>query len=207
MTRLRLMFALVLSALSLPATAQDCGVIGAVYPIAETDMRDVVQARLAALQANGGLAKLQARMGQTIAAGMDTPTPVPGLVRTQTPQIRFFDPTVRFPNDIRNSQGQIILPAGAAFNPLNVVSLKETLIFYDATDLSQVKWAEAEDKTLNGNDKLILVNGPVGAQSRVFHRPVYFDQGGRLTARFQIKQVPALVSQVGDQLKIEEVTP
>ncbi len=35
--------------------------------------------------------------------------------------------------------------------------------------------------------------------------PVYYDQQGTLTRRFGIRQVPALVSQEGSRLRIDEV--
>ena len=38
-----------------------------------------------------------------------------------------------------------------------------------------------------------------------WHIPVYYDQQGRLTRRLGIKQVPALVSQEGLRLRIDEL--
>jgi len=37
--------------------------------------------------------------------------------------------------------------------------------------------------------------------------PVYYDQQGALTRRLGITQVPALVSQEGAQLRIDELAP
>ena len=38
-----------------------------------------------------------------------------------------------------------------------------------------------------------------------WQRPVYYDQHGLLTAKFGIRQVPALVSQEGMRLRIDEL--
>ena len=40
---------------------------------------------------------------------------------------------------------------------------------------------------------------------RQWQTRIYFDQGGILTAKFGITQVPAVIVQDGDRLRIEEV--
>ena len=40
---------------------------------------------------------------------------------------------------------------------------------------------------------------------QAWRRPVYFDQHGRLTRQFGVTQVPALVSQDGARLRIDEL--
>lgn len=43
------------------------------------------------------------------------------------------------------------------------------------------------------------------SEEKRFGKPVYFDQNGRLTTRFQIKHVPAMISQEGLKLIIREI--
>ena len=84
--------------------------------------------------------------------------------------------------------------------------MAQSLVFFDGDDEDQRAWAR--DLTLD--DPLInpiLVNGPVIDLSRDWKRQLFFDQGGMLTTRFGITQVPARVTRDGDHLLIEEVLP
>jgi conjugal transfer pilus assembly protein TraW len=42
---------------------------------------------------------------------------------------------------------------------------------------------------------------------KAWRTPVYYDQQGVLTRRLGIKQVPAIVSQEGQRLRIDELVP
>jgi conjugal transfer pilus assembly protein TraW len=42
---------------------------------------------------------------------------------------------------------------------------------------------------------------------RAWKRPVFYDQGGTLIRRLGIRQVPAVVSQDGKRLRVDEVRP
>ena len=57
----------------------------------------------------------------------------------------------------------------------------------------------------NSDTKIILTGGkPLELESEVGH-PVYFDQFGELTSRFNIAHVPAIVEQDGKYLKVTEI--
>jgi conjugal transfer pilus assembly protein TraW len=62
-----------------------------------------------------------------------------------------------------------------------------------------------QDKKLKGRDKLILINGSVLDQEKHFKKPIYFDQAGKLTSRFGITHVPAIITQEGMKLIVTEV--
>lgn len=204
---IKILFVLILCLLECSAYAKNCGVIGTVYPIAEVDLRTIIQQRLIVLQQTGELTKLQTQFNQALQQTMDRPQPVIDLKRTLAPNTRLFDPSLRFPYDIKNNKGEVVIPKNTLINPLDTISLNETLLFYNADDRDQVSWAKRMDQALKGKDKLILVNGSVISQMKLFRKPVYFDQGGRLTTRFQLHQVPAFISQQGKYLRIQEVQP
>ena len=50
------------------------------------------------------------------------------------------------------------------------------------------------------------MGGSVQSQLKQFHRPVYFDQQGRLTTYFKITHVPAVVTQKDLLLQVSEET-
>jgi conjugal transfer pilus assembly protein TraW len=53
--------------------------------------------------------------------------------------------------------------------------------------------------------KVILTGGSYLELMRRWNHPVFFDQQGQLTAKLGIRHVPALVSQEGRRLRIDEI--
>jgi conjugal transfer pilus assembly protein TraW len=184
--------------------AKDLGTVGPLHPIAEPDMLKEIDAKLRAKQASGELAAIEAEAQRRIRARIDTPLPVEGLRHTVVPRTYRFDPSVRFDESILDKQGRVVVPAGTNANPLAVVSLRSTLLFFDGRDAGQVAAVRAEIAASKRPVTPILVAGsPVGL-ARVWGRPVYFDQNGQMVQRFQIAAVPARVTQDGQYLLVQE---
>jgi conjugal transfer pilus assembly protein TraW len=176
-----------LSLIITQAHAKSLGCEGEVYPIAELDLLQLIQENVAAQSKT-----FQAQWNKNNYDRMDRPPRVDGLSRTEHSRVFFFDPTVTL------SDNQTV-------NPLDMVSLKQPLIFYDADDRNQVRWVQQMDQALKGNDKLILIGGSVLSQMQLFHKPIYFDQSGLITARFGLHHIPTLITQEGKYLKIQEI--
>lgn len=197
--------ALLATVAAMPVNAKDLGVIGPIYPIGEPDMLKEIQAQLRAKQGSGELANIERQARERLVRRVDQPEPVAGLRRAQVARSYQFDPSVRFENSILDHEGRIVVPAGTAANPLSVVSLRQTLFFFDARDPRQVVAVKAQ---IDASDKPvtpILVGGSPTALMREWKRPVYFDQGGRISARLGLQAVPARVTQSGQLLLVEEI--
>jgi conjugal transfer pilus assembly protein TraW len=191
----------------LPIFADDAKVIGPVYSITETNFIQMAQKKIQE-KMSGEDGKGWQDQQRSIRVAADRPTPVLGLRPTIHSRRWLFDPSFVIPVDVRSANGSILLKSGSRFNPLKITHWDQSLLFFDGDDPAQVNWAKEQDKQLKGQDLLILVNGSLHALTQQFpHKHVYFDQGGRLIQRLQITQVPAVVSQVGDQLEISEVKP
>jgi conjugal transfer pilus assembly protein TraW len=178
------------------------GTLGTVFPIAEPDLLQMIQRRVALLS-DHGLDWLQAELNQGFQQAMDRPIPVVGLSLATKSRTWVFDPSITLSPDFDYGT-QLLTPQ--RINPLDTLTLKEALLFYDADDNRQVQWAERTDQSLQGKTKLILVGGSVKSQEKRFHKQVYFDQGGSLKTRFQLNHVPTMITQQDNLLKIQEVT-
>lgn len=187
------------------ASARDLGAIGPVHEITEPHMIEDIKARLRVKQASGELARIDAEAKKRILASIEAPPPVPGLTPARQARSWHFDPSVRFDVPVLDHQGRVVIPAGMLANPLSVVSLRSTLLFFDARDPKQVALARAELKAAKGPIKPILVGGSPTALIRAWQRPVYFDQFGVMVRRFGITSVPARVTQDGALLLIQEL--
>jgi conjugal transfer pilus assembly protein TraW len=189
----------------LPVRATDLGTIGPTYPISEPHLLDDLQQRLHRLEANGELDRRIALGRQRSEAAVQQPAPVAGIVSTRTPRTFFFDPSFTLDRNVLDAQGHLLFAAGLRKNPLDVVSLSSHLLFFDARDPRQRDQARRLIAHYRGRIKPILVGGSYLELMQAWQRPVYFDQQGRLTRRFGITQVPALVSQEGVRLRIDEL--
>ncbi|CAM4391210.1 MAG: hypothetical protein LEGION0398_MBIBDBAK_00172 [Legionellaceae bacterium] len=183
------------------------GTYGDFYPITEDDFLSVIEQGLKKRQANGEIEKINQAFEARAKAHSIRPVSVLGLTETKKPRQFLFDPSITLTHDILDTTGKVVAKKGTQVNPLNLVHLSKALLFFDGDKKSHVEWAKKKILELKGNVKLILVNGAVDVAVKQQQKPVYFDQEGRLTTRFGITHVPAIVKQEGQLLKVREVTP
>ena len=98
--------------------------------------------------------------------------------------------------------GTLIAAAGTRVNPLASHALSRDLLFVDGRRDVEIAWALKHARPA----KIVLLAGrPLDLARRHHGRAFFFDQGGRLAARFGIAATPALVEQAGSQLRITEI--
>lgn len=187
------------------ALARDLGVIGPIYPIAEPSLIEVIQAKLREMQANGGLERLQRESQNRIRRQVEQPAPVVGITKATRARSFYFDPSIEVPYPILDSEGRVIVAPGTRVNPLDTVSLSRPLLFLDARDNSQLERAQNLLREHKGQVKLILTGGSYLELMRRWKLSVFYDQQGHLTTQLGIRHVPALVSQDGKRLRIDEL--
>jgi len=187
------------------ARAMDLGVIGPTYEISEPHLLQMIEQRLRAKERSGELGRLEAQVRERGIATVKNPPPVTGLRATETVRTFYFDPSFTLDRNILGPQGELLFAAGTRKNPLEVVSLSRHLLFFDARDPRQVGRARQLIALYQGRVKPILVGGAYLDLMQSWHLPVYYDQQGLLTRRLGITQVPALVSQEGLRLRIDEL--
>jgi conjugal transfer pilus assembly protein TraW len=185
--------------------AKDLGTVGQVYPIQEEDFLQFIVKRLKTMQQTGEWERLQNQFSDNVKKHAERPNSVVNISKTLSTKSWNDDPSITVPYDLKDREGRIFASAGSTVNPLNYISIHTSLVFFDGDDTKQVIWAKQLNKKLSGKTKLILVNGSVLDQVKDINQPIYFDQEGRLTTRFHIQHVPAVVMQDGLHLKITEV--
>jgi len=184
--------------------AKDVGVIGQFFPILEPDLLAYMQAKAAKMLQDGEWADKMQSLQMSTKTALENLTPVAGITPTSVARTWTLDPTITLQHTIYGANGQVIVPAGTTINPLDKMSLNETLIFFDARDKSQIAWAKSFLDNAKGQVKLILVAGNWIDLSKAWQRQVFFDVHGTITHRLQITHVPSVVTQQGRFLKIDE---
>jgi conjugal transfer pilus assembly protein TraW len=203
--RIVLVFAIV-AGLSLPRVyAADLGTIGPTYEIKEPHLLRMIEKRLLEMERSGELAQIEQKAKARAEKTIKNPTPVPGIQATRTPRTFYFDPTFTLDRNILGSRGELLFAAGTRKNPLEVVSLSRHLLFFDARDKRQVIRARELLAHYQGRLKPILTAGSYLGLMQSWRIPVYYDQQGLLSRKLGIRQVPALVSQEGMRLRIDEL--
>lgn len=186
------------------ARSEDLGVLGPVYPIAESDLLDVIHARLQQKQKAGGLEAMQKEAQKRVIAAIEKPLAVTGLGKTKTPRSYYYDPSIVVADNVVDDTGHILISKGTKANPLDVMQFSQTLLFFDGTDAAQCILAQTMMKNRKGL-KPILVAGSYMELMRRWKKRLYFDQHGTLVQRFSIQNVPAVVYQEGQRLRIDEI--
>ena len=197
------------TALGLPyahaAPESDLGTVGPVYPVLEPDMLRAMEVKLREKERTGELARLQREAVARSEATLRQPRPVEGLARAMERRVSYINPSVTVATAVFAADGSTVVPAGTSVNPLDYVALSNWLLFFDARDPEQTRYVAALLERYQHRLKPILVGGSFVTVARAWQRPVYYDQGGALVRRLGIRRVPALVSQEGKRLRIEEL--
>jgi len=173
------------------------GTHGSSFPIEEIDLLTLIRERAEAWVEQEPDRRIQAAIHN-----LKEPKAIDGLSLAQEYRFFDYDPSITLAQDIVDADGKVLFLKGTRVNPLDIVSLNKTLLFFDGSDEGQVEWARAEgDKTA-----WILVKGKPLDLEEEEERPVYFDQHGVLISKLHISHIPAKVSQNGvSLLKIEEI--
>jgi conjugal transfer pilus assembly protein TraW len=183
--------------------ADNLGVIGTVFPITETDFLQYIQQKLQSMKDSGQITELQNDFSKQVQSSTIRPHPVAGLSETTTKRLFYFDPTIVVLKDIVTPTGIVIAKAGKRFNPLTMMTFNETLVFINADSQDEMNWLTQNLKYFN-HPKIVLVQGNIKDTGKIFNQPIYFDQLGTLTKKFNITHVPAVVMQSGLKLAIME---
>ena len=192
---------LLAAALTGTASAKDLGVRGAIWPVAEPNLLAQIEARLIEMQGSGELARLESEARANARRKLEEPDPAPGIAPATERRSRLFDPAIVVERDIRTPEGVLIAAAGTRVNPLERTVLARDLLFVDGRREAEIAWALAHDRPA----KIVLLAGRPLELMRQHRRSFFFDQGGRLAARFGLRFTPSLVEQAGTKLRITEV--
>jgi conjugal transfer pilus assembly protein TraW len=183
--------------------ARDYGQASHAFPVIEPDLLSTIEGRLRRAEASGELARTNEMFAKRVEARVRRPDPVAGITMAIRPRTWDFDPSVTMERDIRDQKGNLIAAAGQKINPLDFVAIRQDLVFVDGDDIGQLNWATKRYSDLGA--KIIFVKGSPIERMTEQKRRFFFDQAGKLTGRFGIEHVPAVVTQVGKLMRVSEI--
>ena len=184
--------------------AADLGTWGDLWPVREQDMLQLITQRLQSLQSSGQWDQTMDAFKQRVIENSQRPAPVEGIKRAEKYEQRWFDPSIRLTEDLKDNEGRVFARKGDVVNPLKTVPFVQTLYFINGDDADQLAWMKRQvPETLMS--KIILVRGSIPDTSAALDSRIYFDQNGVLSKRFGLTAVPARITPVpsGERLNIE----
>jgi conjugal transfer pilus assembly protein TraW len=193
------------AAAAVERAATDLGVVGPLYPIAEPNLLDEIQAQLSKAERDGSIARLQNEARARAEARLLDPPPLAGIAAARTARTHWYDPTVTFESPIVDADGRVLVAAGERRNPFDTVTYTRTLIFFDGRDPRQVDYVRRRMDEAPQRIKPITTGGSAVRLMREWKQPVYADQDGRLVRQLGITEVPAVVYQDGKRFRIDTV--
>lgn len=185
------------------AEAKDFGTTGHVFEIKEEGFLTMIKRRAKLIDLEEENKKVQERSRRKV----EEPDGVIGIKRTEKEQSYTYDPAYVLDEDAFLPDGSLLYSAGTTVNPFDHISYDKALVFIDGSDREQVGWLKKQlaAEIIKSDDKLILIKGRPFDLGDELDRHVYFDQGGVLTEKFNIEQVPAIVRQENRVFRIREI--
>lgn len=178
--------------------ATDFGKQGNNFPVKEEGFIAMIQRKLKSLDINAH----QEQMRTHAKKAVEEPQRVAGIARATKTTSHSYDPSYTITQDVVLPCGKLLYVVGETINPLGSMSWDGKLLFIDGRDKEQVQWVQEQTADRN---KIVLVAGRPLELEEELQQPVYFDQAGELTTKFNIVHVPTIVEQEGKYLKITEI--
>lgn len=140
--------------------AADLGTWGDLWPVREQDMLQLITQRLQSLQSSGQWDQTMDAFKQRVIENSQRPAPVEGIKRAEKYEQRWFDPSIRLTEDLKDNEGRVFARKGDVVNPLKTVPFVQTLYFINGDDADQLAWMKRQvPETLMS--KIILVRGSI----------------------------------------------
>lgn len=101
-------------------------------------MLELITQRLQGLQQSGQWDKTMGEFKQRVIENSQRPAPVEGLHRAEKYAQRWFDPSIRLTEDLKDNEGRVFAHRGELINPLKTVPFMQTLYFINGDDPDQI---------------------------------------------------------------------
>jgi len=169
------------------------GVVGKVYPIGEKDMEQLLSEKAKNVDTEWVKRQIEATVRKSLVA--DFPLP-----RAKEGRVRHIDPSIVVTEDIRDEKGRTLHAKGTTVNPLDHVALSKAYVIINGKDADQIEFT----RNIKDPKMILLTEGEPVQLGKTLNENVYIATPPVLQ-RFEIGCVPAVVSQEGRLIRVEEI--
>ncbi len=107
-------------------------------------MLQLITQRLQSLQSSGQWDQTMDAFKQRVIENSQRPAPVEGIKRAEKYEQRWFDPSIRLTEDLKDNEGRVFARKGDVVNPLKTVPFVQTLYFINGDDADQLAWMKRQ---------------------------------------------------------------
>lgn len=171
--------------------------VGATYAIAEKDGLTEIEDRAKAIDWSKTLPKVSQ-------VKKFRPSNLGTVPRAKAGRIFLVDMTYTLGRDIPDGKGGILYPKGYQINPFDTVPFDMTLVLINGDDRNQIEWLVSSSLLNDSKTRIMATGGSSRELAEKFNRPVSYADD-RVTKRFRVEAVPAIIQAQGKLIKVEEV--
>ena len=190
------------AALAVGAQAKDFGTYGALFPIHEQDVLELITSGFENLEATGRLDEIKRESQDLVRTRVERPK---GQVLPRATAARSFevDLSVTVERDLADHRGQVFARAGTRINPLEYSRFSKRIVMIDGDDPDQVAFALKSGNELD--TLIVLTNGPSLALMREHGRRFWFDADGQMAQKFSVVAVPSVITRADPVMRVDEI--
>lgn len=183
--------------------AKNFGTYGTVFPVIEPDFLEEIMARFRAIEADGGLDRMERDMQDRTREYLERPRSALDLPPAQEYRAFHFDPSITLDRDLADHNGTIFASAGTTVNPLAFSGFSKRIVVIDGDAEDQVGFSLEEGDELD--TLIVIARGAPLELMRRHGRRFWFDQDGVIVARFGLEHLPSVITRADPVLLIEEI--
>ncbi|MFY9270807.1 MAG: hypothetical protein WAO55_13780 [Candidatus Manganitrophaceae bacterium] len=180
--------------------AKNLGTFGATYSIVEPDAELEIKERANQIDWE----KIIGRKIVEEKVSAYRPAGLKSLPRAKKGRRYTVDLSYTLQEEIPDGKGGVLYPKGYTFNPLDYMTLPNTIIVLDGADRAQVGWFKSSQHFTDFKAILIITGGSYSELSRDLKRPVYYADVA-IIDRFDLVATPAVVKQKGKNMEVQEI--
>lgn len=177
--------------------AQNIGVNGATYPIAEPDAYQELMDKVKKTDWQRIFSKYKQSVSLATSVSLN-------LGKARQDRTFYVDPTYTLPYDITDENGKVIYPQGFSFNPLDYISFPYTLVFINANSVTEIAWLKKQKWFTNYNTMIFITQGDVLRAEKLLDR-VVFAANSQMIQKFHISKTPSIMTVQNRAIVISEI--
>ncbi|MFI5303536.1 MAG: hypothetical protein ACHQYP_01960 [Nitrospiria bacterium] len=178
--------------------ANDGGLVGPTYPIAEEDGIDAIKKTMQRKNPEEIKRKFMEQIKKEGEVDLNIP-------KTTVEASLHFEPKAILSRDIRDANGRLLYLKGTEFKPFEKMLGRKTYLIFDGLDSKQIAWIN-KNRSKPNPVILIAVRGNVFDLSNLLHAAVY-PAKREIVEALRVTSVPSRITQEGKWLHVEAVMP
>ena len=192
MRKTNLLLSVMIISMNYMSYAEDLGVVGKTYPIAEPDMIEWIKAKADTMIKNGQWQQIQNKAILKAKNQINNPAPIVGITDSIENKTWYYKPMIQVKSDLTDTRGHIIAKVGL-YNALKYKPFDTQLLFINGNNTKQLDWAVNHAKNDGIKTKIVLTQGSFIDLDKHYKIWFFYDQNGKYTQKLNIHHVPAIV--------------